>query len=87
MPPTPGEMRSGIPPGAPILGSVITTPSSTKVWHLDANRATVDIYNLGWKPYLAQRETDERGRKQERPNTERKIDALSAQAVRASEAH
>src|SRR3954451_13933712 len=30
-----------------------------KVWHLDANRATVDVYNLGWKPYLAQRETDE----------------------------
>jgi ATPase subunit of ABC transporter with duplicated ATPase domains len=51
-----------------------------KVWHLDANRATVDIYNLGWKPYLAQRETDERRRKQERANTERKIDALTAQA-------
>src|SRR3954447_17021743 len=51
-----------------------------KVWHLDANRATVDIYNLGWKAYLTQRETDERRRKQERANTERKIDALSAQA-------
>ncbi|MGY1706991.1 ABC-F family ATP-binding cassette domain-containing protein [Geodermatophilus sp. SYSU D00697] len=51
-----------------------------KVWHLDANRATVDVYNLGWKPYLAQRETDERRRKQERANTERKIDALTAQA-------
>ncbi len=24
-----------------------------KVWHLDANRAEVDVYNLGWKPYLA----------------------------------
>jgi len=51
-----------------------------KVWHLDANRAEVDVYNLGWKPYLLQRETDERRRKQERANTERKIDALSAQA-------
>ncbi|MGY1709750.1 ABC-F family ATP-binding cassette domain-containing protein [Geodermatophilus sp. SYSU D00758] len=51
-----------------------------KVWHLDANRAAVDVYNLGWKPYLAQRETDERRRRQERANTERKIDALSAQA-------
>jgi ATPase subunit of ABC transporter with duplicated ATPase domains len=51
-----------------------------KVWHLDANRATVDVYNLGWKAYLAQRETDERRRKQERANTERKIDALTAQA-------
>jgi ATPase subunit of ABC transporter with duplicated ATPase domains len=52
----------------------------TKVWHLDANRATVDVYNLGWKAYLAQRETDERRRRQERANTERKIDALTAQA-------
>ncbi|MGY1692794.1 ABC-F family ATP-binding cassette domain-containing protein [Geodermatophilus sp. SYSU D01105] len=51
-----------------------------KVWHLDANRAAVDVYNLGWKPYLAQRETDERRRRQERANTERKIDALTAQA-------
>jgi ATPase subunit of ABC transporter with duplicated ATPase domains len=51
-----------------------------KVWHLDANRATVDIYNLGWKRYLDQRETDERRRKQERANTERKIDTLNAQA-------
>jgi ATPase subunit of ABC transporter with duplicated ATPase domains len=51
-----------------------------KVWHLDANRATVDVYNLGWKPYLAQRETDERRRRQERVNTERKIEALTAQA-------
>jgi ATPase subunit of ABC transporter with duplicated ATPase domains len=51
-----------------------------KVWHLDANRATVDVYNLGWKPYLVQRETDERRRKQERANTERKIDTLTAQA-------
>ena len=51
-----------------------------KVWHLDANRAVVDVYNLGWKPYLAQRETDQRRRRQERANTERKIEALSAQA-------
>src|SRR3954451_16321728 len=51
-----------------------------KVWPLDANRATVDIYNLCWKRYLQQRETDERRRKQERANTERKIDTLNAQA-------
>src|SRR3954464_15726832 len=52
-----------------------------KVWHLDANRAEVDVYNLGWKLYLQQRDTDERRRKQERANTERKIDTLQAQAV------
>src|SRR3712207_1507565 len=53
-----------------------------KVWHLDANRAEVDVYNLGWKAYLAQRETDERRRKRERANAERKIDALTSQADR-----
>ncbi len=28
-----------------------------KVWYLDANRSTVDVYNVGWKTYLQQRET------------------------------
>ena len=37
-----------------------------RVFHLDANRAEMDIYNIGWKPYLLQRETDERRRKRER---------------------
>ena len=31
-----------------------------KVFHLDANRAAIDIYNMGWKRYLEQREADER---------------------------
>ncbi|MCW2502575.1 MAG: transporter related protein [Actinomycetia bacterium] len=51
-----------------------------KVWHLDANRAEVDVYALGWKAYLAQRETDERRRKRERANAEKKIGALMGQA-------
>jgi len=51
-----------------------------KVWFLDANRATIDIYNLGWKAYLAQRETDERRRRRERANAEKKASALRAQA-------
>ncbi len=51
-----------------------------KVWYLDANRAEVDIYNLGWKAYLTQRETDERRRKRERANAEKKIGALMSQA-------
>ncbi|HIV56732.1 MAG TPA: ATP-binding cassette domain-containing protein, partial [Candidatus Stackebrandtia faecavium] len=33
-----------------------------KVWYLDANRATVDQYNLGWTAYLKQREDDEHRR-------------------------
>jgi ATPase subunit of ABC transporter with duplicated ATPase domains len=51
-----------------------------KVWYLDANRATVDIYNVGWKTYLQQRETDERRRHRERANAEKKAGALMAQA-------
>ncbi len=30
-----------------------------KVWYLDANRAIIDFYNMGWSTYLQQRETDE----------------------------
>src|SRR5215468_5276295 len=43
-----------------------------KVWYLDANRSVVDAYNLGWKAYLDQRETDERRRHRERVNAEKK---------------
>ncbi len=52
----------------------------TKVFHLDANRCELDIYNLGWKGYLLQRETDERRRHRERANAEKKATALLAQA-------
>jgi ATPase subunit of ABC transporter with duplicated ATPase domains len=51
-----------------------------KVWTLDANRAALDVYNVGWKTYLQQRETDERRRHRERANAERKIEALRSQA-------
>ena len=51
-----------------------------KVWYLDANRTVVDVYNVGWKTYLQQRETDERRRHRERANAERKIDQLRGQA-------
>lgn len=51
-----------------------------KVFHLDANRATIDQYNLGWKKYLEQRETDERARKRERVNVEKKASVLIDQA-------
>jgi ATPase subunit of ABC transporter with duplicated ATPase domains len=51
-----------------------------KVWYLDATRAVADVYNVGWKTYLQQRETDERRRRRERTNAERKAGALLAQA-------
>ena len=52
----------------------------TRVFHLDANRAEVDVYNVGWRAYLQQRETDERRRKRERANAEKKASSLMAQA-------
>jgi ATPase subunit of ABC transporter with duplicated ATPase domains len=52
----------------------------TKVLHLDANRAEVDVYNMGWSAYLQQREQDERRRRRERANAERKASALMDQA-------
>ncbi|SDU93594.1 ATPase components of ABC transporters with duplicated ATPase domains [Microlunatus sagamiharensis] len=51
-----------------------------KVFHLDANRSELDVYAMGWKRYLAQRETDEKRRRRERQNAERKADTLMAQA-------
>jgi ATPase subunit of ABC transporter with duplicated ATPase domains len=53
-----------------------------RVFHLDANRAELDVHNVGWKAYLTQRETDERRRRRERSNAERKAQALMAQADR-----
>jgi ATPase subunit of ABC transporter with duplicated ATPase domains len=51
-----------------------------KVFHLDANRAELDIYAMDWRRYLSQRETDEKRRRRERQNAERKADQLMAQA-------
>ncbi len=51
-----------------------------KVFHLDADRTVIDIYNVGWKKYLEQRETDARRRRRERVNAERQAAALHSQA-------
>lgn len=53
-----------------------------KVVHLDANRGALDLYNMGWKTYLQQRETDERRRRRERANAEKQAAALTDQANR-----
>ncbi|MDY6143606.1 MAG: ABC-F family ATP-binding cassette domain-containing protein [Arcanobacterium sp.] len=50
------------------------------VWYLDATRAVIDTYALGWNDYLKQREVDERRRKRERENAQRKAATLLAQA-------
>lgn len=51
-----------------------------KVMHLDANRCVIDVYNMGWRHYLTQRETDEKRRKRERMNAENKAKTLTEQA-------
>src|ERR1700735_1341078 len=51
-----------------------------KVFHLDADRTVIDIYNVGWQAYLEQRETDARRRRRERMNAERQATALQSQA-------
>jgi len=53
-----------------------------RIFHLDANRAVLDVYNLGWRAYLEQRETDERRRRRERSNAEKQASALRDQAER-----
>ena len=54
----------------------------TGVFHLDATRAVLDVYSMGWAAYLEQRETDERRRRRERANAEKKAAALKSQADR-----
>jgi len=56
--------------------------TANRIFHLDGNRAALDVYNLGWAAYLAQRETDERRRRRERANAEKQASALKAQADR-----
>ena len=51
-----------------------------RVFHLDTNRCEIDQYNMGWKNYLQQRETDERRRKREVQNATKKAGALLDQA-------
>lgn len=53
-----------------------------KVFYLDANRQVIDVYNMGWKNYLRQREDDEKRRKRERANAEKKAATLQAQGER-----
>jgi ATPase subunit of ABC transporter with duplicated ATPase domains len=53
-----------------------------RVFYLDAMRTVIDIYNMGWRQYLKQREADEERRKRERANAEKKATALQLQAAK-----
>ena len=50
-----------------------------KVFYIDENRNVIDVYNMGWKKYLQQREDDEHRRKKERANAEKKAAILAKQ--------
>src|SRR6195952_2995977 len=60
-----------------LVGDVVN-----RVFYLDANRQVLDVYNMGWKQYLKQRETDEQRRKRERHNVEKKAGVLQLQAAK-----
>ncbi|HEU5223785.1 MAG TPA: ABC-F family ATP-binding cassette domain-containing protein [Candidatus Lumbricidophila sp.] len=60
-----------------LVGEVVN-----RVFYLDANRSVIDIYNMGWKHYLHQREADQERRKKERQNAEKKATVLQQQAAR-----
>jgi ATPase subunit of ABC transporter with duplicated ATPase domains len=51
-----------------------------KIFLLDADRTMLDIYNVGWKKYLEQREADARRRRREAGNARRQAAALQMQA-------
>ena len=53
-----------------------------KVFYLDANRQVIDVYNMGWKNYLKQREADQERRKRERAGAEKKAAVLQLQAAK-----
>lgn len=53
-----------------------------RVFYLDANRSVIDVYNMGWRHYLKQREADEERRKRDRMNAEKKAGALQLQAAK-----
>jgi len=53
-----------------------------RVFYLDANRQSIDIYNMGWRNYQRQRAADEERRKKERSNAEKQASALQKQAAR-----
>ncbi len=58
-----------------LLGEVVN-----RVFHLDANRAALDQYNVDWARYVQVREQDERRRKRERANAEKQAAVLQTQA-------
>jgi ATPase subunit of ABC transporter with duplicated ATPase domains len=78
------DFLKGYPGGLIVISHDIDIVEETvnKVFYLDANRQTIDVYNMGWKNYLRQRASDEERRKKERINAEKKAAVLTTQAAK-----
>ncbi|MFD5915937.1 ABC-F family ATP-binding cassette domain-containing protein [Kitasatospora sp. NPDC058201] len=78
------DFLAGYPGGVVLISHDVPLIAATvnRVFHLDPQRAAVDVHNTGWAAYLVQRDADERRRVRERANAERKATALHAQADR-----
>ena len=51
-----------------------------KVFYIDANRNVIDVYNMGWKKYLLQREADEHRRKRSAQMPKRRLKSCRSRA-------
>jgi len=78
------EFLKGYQGGLIIISHDIDLVEETvnKVFYLDAIRQVIDIYNMGWKQYLKQREADQERRKRERAGAEKKAATLQLQAAK-----
>ncbi|MGW1835083.1 ABC-F family ATP-binding cassette domain-containing protein [Streptomyces sp. NPDC002067] len=76
------EFLAGFPGGVLMIShdNELVEAVANRVFHLDAERLTIDVYNTGWRRYLADRDAAERRRTRERANAERKAAALRTQA-------
>ena len=72
----------GHPGGAIVISHDVELLEATvtKVMHLDATRAELDVYNLGWSAYLKEREQSERRRRRTAANASKQAAVLQSQA-------
>ncbi|UCM87870.1 ABC-F family ATP-binding cassette domain-containing protein [Streptomyces marincola] len=76
------DFLKGFPGGLMMIShdTDLVAAVANRVFHVDAERLVLDVYNTGWRRYRTDREAAERRRARERANAERKAAALRAQA-------
>jgi ATPase subunit of ABC transporter with duplicated ATPase domains len=55
-----------------------------RIFYLDAMRTVIDVYNMGWKQYLKQREADEERRKRASPRRKTAFESRRSSRARQS---